>query len=107
MAGLRRPAHGTADPKPASQDVFLSVSKVATNSSVGAPDIGQGPAARDRPQHRRPVYSDLSNSRAATVSERVDRDLAAMAEIWISESRDRRATCTVARAGGLSLKYPA
>jgi len=41
LADLRRPALGTADPKPASQNVVLNVSKVAMNSPAGAPSIGQ------------------------------------------------------------------
>jgi hypothetical protein len=41
VAGLRRSALGTAGPKPASQDVVLNVSKVVSNSSAGAPGIGQ------------------------------------------------------------------
>ena len=40
MAVLRRPALGTARHKPANQDVVLNVSKVASNSSAGAPGIG-------------------------------------------------------------------
>ena len=40
MADLRRPAIGTAVPKPASQDVVLNDGKVAMNSSAGAPGIG-------------------------------------------------------------------
>jgi hypothetical protein len=40
VAGLRRPALGIAAPKPASQDVVLNVSKVASNSFAGAPGIG-------------------------------------------------------------------
>jgi len=41
LADLRRPALGTARPKPASQDVVLNVSKVASNSSAGTPALGQ------------------------------------------------------------------
>jgi hypothetical protein len=41
IAGLRRPALETAGPKPASQDMVLNVSKVASNSFAGAPGIGQ------------------------------------------------------------------
>ncbi len=41
MADRRRPALGTARPKPARQDVVLNVSKVASNSYAGAPGIGQ------------------------------------------------------------------
>jgi hypothetical protein len=41
MADWRRPALGTARPKPAIQDVALNVSKVASKSSAGAPALGQ------------------------------------------------------------------
>jgi hypothetical protein len=40
VADQQRPALGTADRKPASQDVVLNVSKVAPNSSARAPGIG-------------------------------------------------------------------
>jgi hypothetical protein len=40
MADWRRPALGTARPKPAIQDVALNVSKVASKSSAGAPALG-------------------------------------------------------------------
>jgi hypothetical protein len=40
VADPRRPALGTADPKPASQNVVLNVSNVAMNSPAGAPGIG-------------------------------------------------------------------
>jgi hypothetical protein len=40
LADLRRPARGTASPKPASQNVVLNGSEVASNSSAGAPGIG-------------------------------------------------------------------
>ena len=40
MADWRRPALGTARPKPAIQDVALKVSKVASKSSAGAPALG-------------------------------------------------------------------
>ena len=43
MADLRRPALGTARRKPASQDVVLNVSKVASNSSAGEPALGHEP----------------------------------------------------------------
>ena len=61
MAGLRRPALGTAGPKPASQDVVLNVSKVASNSSAGAPGIGQQPVvqAAERLRRHRPAYEVL------------------------------------------------
>jgi hypothetical protein len=40
VADPRLPALGTADPKPASQNVVLNVSNVAMNSPAGAPGIG-------------------------------------------------------------------
>ena len=40
MADLRRPAVRTARPRAASQDQVLNVSKVASNSSDGAPALG-------------------------------------------------------------------
>ena len=40
MADLRRPILETARSKPARQDLVLNVSKVASNSSAGAPGIG-------------------------------------------------------------------
>ena len=40
LADWRRPALGTARPKPAIQDVALNVSKVASKSSAGAPALG-------------------------------------------------------------------
>lgn len=43
MADWRRPALGTARPKPAIQDVALNVSKVASKSSAGAPALGHLP----------------------------------------------------------------
>ena len=46
LADLRWPARGTAHPEAASQDAFLSVSKVVSNSSDGGPGIGhQRPTA--------------------------------------------------------------
>jgi len=48
MADLRRPALGTSDPKPASQNVVLNVSKVAMSASAGAPGIGQKKSMRPR-----------------------------------------------------------
>jgi hypothetical protein len=51
MADLRRPAVGTARRGAARQDAFLSVSKVASNPTDGAPGIGQF-RSYDRPESR-------------------------------------------------------
>ena len=52
MADLRRPARGTSRPKAASQDAFLSVSKVASHSSDGGPGIGHKRYFASRPKSR-------------------------------------------------------
>lgn len=52
LADWRRPALGTAGPKPAIQEVALNVSKVASKSSAGAPALGQYPPFRRRSRLR-------------------------------------------------------
>jgi len=47
MADRRLPTFGTARSKPAGQDMGLNVSKVASNSSTGAPGLGHNRSYRE------------------------------------------------------------
>ena len=58
----RRPALGTAGPNPASQDVVLNVSKVASNSTVRTP--GMGHEATFAPGQTGRSRTDFDRSRA-------------------------------------------